>query len=142
MNSLFNNYQGVVSLAGRILLATIFVVSGISKITDPASTIGYLTAVGMPLPEAVYAVTVVLEVVGGLFLFLGYRVQPAALALASFSVLAAILFHAQLTDQNQFAHLLKNISIAGGLLHIAAFGAGSLSLDHRRVSVPSRRITE
>jgi putative oxidoreductase len=140
MNQSSTHFQGVVSLVGRILLATIFFVSGLSKIADPASTIGYLTAVGMPLPEVAYAITVVLEVVGGLFLFLGYRVQPAAIALAVFSVVAAVLFHGQIGDQNQFAHLLKNISIAGGLLHVAAFGAGSLSLDRRRLVTPTGRI--
>lgn len=140
MKSSTNTYQNAVSLAGRILLAAIFFISGISKIFDPASTIGYLTIVGVPLPEVAYIATVVLEVVGGIFLFIGYRVQPAAIALAIFSVAAAILFHSQLGDQNQFAHLLKNISIAGGLLHVAAFGAGSLSVDRRRLSVASRQL--
>lgn len=139
MNSSSNNLQGAVSLIGRILLAAIFVISGISKIADPASTIGYLNAVGMPLPEVAYAITVVLEFVGGLFLFFGYRVQPAAIALAVFSIVAAVLFHGHIADQNQFAHLLKNISIAGGLLHVAAFGAGAISFDRRRASASVRR---
>nr|WP_052171154.1 DoxX family protein [Massilia sp. JS1662] len=76
-----------------------------------------------------------LEVVGGLFPMFGYRVRFPALALALFSVAAGFLFHGQFGDQNQFAHLLKNISMAAGLLHIAAFGPGALSLGRKSVDV-------
>lgn len=136
------NFQGAVALAGRVLLAAIFFISGLSKIADRAATINYLQAVGMPMPILAYGLTVLLEVVGGLFLFLGYRVRPAAVALAVFSVVAAALFHNQLSDQNQFAHFLKNVSMSGGLLLMAALGAGSLSLDSRRetASAPAHRI--
>jgi putative oxidoreductase len=134
MSTISNNYRGPLALTGRILLASIFIVSGISKIADPAATIAYLKMVHMPLPEVAYAIATALEVIGGLFLVLGYRVLPAALSLAVFSVIAAVLFHGNIADQNQFAHFLKNISLAGGLLLIGALGAGSLSLDHRRSS--------
>ena len=134
MNST-NTFQNTTSLVGRVLLATIFVVSGISKIADPTSTIKLLAGVGMPLPEVAYGITVLLEVVGGLFLMFGYRVRFPALALALFSVAAGLLFHGQFGDQNQFAHLLKNISMAGGLLHIAAFGPGALSVGRKPVNV-------
>lgn len=140
MKSTFNT-QNVFSLSGRILLAAIFFISGLSKIADPASTISYLKAVAMPLPEVAYAITVALEVIGGLFLILGYRVRPAAIALAAFSVLAGVLFHGQLGDQNQFAHLLKNISIAGGLLHLAAFGPGEISIGRKQVTTTPHQLT-
>lgn len=132
MNPSVVSFEGVVSLIGRVLLAAIFVISGLSKIADPASTINYLKAVGMPLPAIAYGLTVLLEVVGGVLLIAGYRVRPIAIALAAFSVVAAVLFHGQLGDQNQFAHLLKNVSMAGGLLFVAALGAGSISVDQRR----------
>lgn len=135
MNTSSANFQGAVSLVGRVLLAAIFVVSGFGKIADPASTIAYLKAVNMPLPQVAFALTVMLEAVGGLMLFAGYRVRPVAAALAVFSVVAAALFHNQLGDQNQFAHLLKNVSMAGGLLLVTAFGAGSWSLDNRRTTL-------
>lgn len=76
-----------------------------------------------------------------LMLFVGYRVRPIAAALAIFSVVAAVLFHGQFGDQNQFAHFLKNISMSGGLLLMVAFGAGSLSLDNRREKVVAPRAT-
>jgi putative oxidoreductase len=49
-----------------------------------------------------------------------------------FSLAAALSFHDNFADQNQMIHFLKNIMIAGGLLQIAAFGAGALSVDNRR----------
>lgn len=132
-----NRFQGAEALVGRILLAAIFVISGISKIADPATTIGYLKAVGMPLPVVAFWLTVLLEAGGGLLLFIGYGVRPVAAALAVFSIVAAVLFHGQLGDQNQFAHFLKNVSMSGGLLLMVAFGAGSWSVERRRLSAPA-----
>jgi putative oxidoreductase len=79
-------------------------------------------------------VAVAVELGGGLVLILGYRVRPAALALAAFSLATALSFHTNFTDQDQMIHFLKNVMITGGLLQIAAFGAGALSIDNRRKS--------
>jgi putative oxidoreductase len=119
---------------GRWLLAAIFLISGIGKLLEPAGTIGYISAVGLPLPGFVLAATIVLEIGGALMLIAGYRTRFAAVALAVFTLAAAVLFHGNLGDQNQFIHLLKNVAIAGGLLQVAAFGAGRLSVDGRRAA--------
>ena len=116
---------------GRLLLAAIFLISGIGKLVDPTGTIGYISAVGLPLPEAGYAIAVIVEIVGSLLLIAGYQTRIAALALAAFTVVAAVLFHNDFADQNQLIHLLKNLAIAGGLLQLAVFGAGRLSIDAR-----------
>lgn len=120
------------SLAGRILLATIFVMSGAGKLADPAGTIAYIGATGLPLAPIAYAGAVAAELGGGIALILGYRTRFAAAALAMFSLLAALFFHSALADQNQLIHFFKNVAIAGGLLQVAAFGGGRLSLDARR----------
>jgi putative oxidoreductase len=122
---------GVLPLVGRSLIAAIFLLSGIAKLGDPAGTIGYIAAAGLPLPEVAFAAAVLAEIVGGALLVLGYRTRLVAAALAAFSVAAAFSFHFQLADQNQFIHFFKNLAMAGGLLHVAAFGAGRLSLDAR-----------
>lgn len=119
-------------LVGRVMLAAIFILSGASKIADPAMTIGYIQSVGLPFPAAGLAVAVIVELVGGIALVLGYRTRLAAAALALFTVVAAAAFHSQLGDQNQFIHFFKNIAMAGGLLQIVALGAGRWSLDARR----------
>jgi putative oxidoreductase len=117
---------------GRVLLAAIFVMSGIGKLFDPAGTIGYISAVGLPLPEVGYALAVIVEIAGGLLLIAGYQTRIAALSLAALTLVAAIFFHNQFGDQNQSIHFMKNLAIAGGLLLVAAFGAGRVSVDARR----------
>lgn len=75
---------------------------------------------------------VAVELVGRLLLVLGYRVRPVALVLAVLSLATAVSFHSNFTDQNQMFHFLKNVMMAGGLLQIAAFGAGAISIARRR----------
>ena len=117
---------------GRILLAAIFLISGVGKLLDPAGTLGYINSVGLPLPELALVGAIVVEIVGGVFLIAGYRTRITALTLAVFTIVAGIFFHSHFADQNQFIHFLKNLAIAGGLLEVAAFGAGRFSLDARR----------
>ena len=119
-------------LAGRALIAAIFLPSGLSKAADPAGTIGYIGSAGLPLPEVGYVIAVVVEVIGGLLLAIGYRTRLVASALAIFTLAAAFGFHFQLGDQNQFIHFFKNLAMAGGLFQVVAFGPGRFSLDGRR----------
>jgi len=119
-------------LAARILMAAIFVMSGIGKIANPAATIGYISAMGLPFPQLGLAAAIGVEVAGGLLLVAGLYTRPVALVLAAFSIVTGLIFHSAIADQNQTIHLMKNFAMAGGLLQIAAFGAGSLSLDARR----------
>ena len=119
---------------GRLLLAAIFLISGIGKLLNPAGTIGYISAVGLPLPELGLALAVIVEIGGGLLLIAGYQARIAALALAALTLAAAIFFHSNFADQNQFIHFLKNLAIVGGLLQVVAFGAGRLSVDGRKAA--------
>lgn len=124
--------SGAIPLLGRVLLAAIFLLSGISKLSDPAGTIGYIQMAGLPLPVVAYGVAVAVEVLGGLALIVGFLTRPAALVLAGFSLATAVGFHSNLGDLNQYIHFFKNVAMAGGLLQVVAFGAGRLSLDARR----------
>lgn len=119
-------------LAARILMAAIFVISGFGKIANPAATIGYISHMGLPFPELGLAIAICVEVVGGILLLVGLYTRPVALGLAAFSIITGLIFHSAVGDQNQMIHLMKNFAMAGGFLQIAAFGAGSLSLDARR----------
>lgn len=121
--------NGVLPLIARVSIAAIFLLSGVAKLTAPAGTIGYIASAGLPLPEVGYAIALLVEIVGGLLLVVGYRTRLVAAALALFTVAAAVFFHNALGDQNQFIHFFKNIAIAGGLLQIVAYGAGRLSFD-------------
>ena len=126
-----NSNQGVLPLVGRILVATIFILSGLSKIGAPTATQGYIAAMGLPAPLLAYIGAIVMELGGGLLLLAGYRTKVVAAALAVFSIVTAFVFHHALADQNQMIHFLKNLAMAGGLLQFVAYGAGRISLDSR-----------
>ncbi len=127
-----NTAVATVATAGRVLLAAIFLLSGISKLSAPAGTIGYIASAGLPFPEVAYAGAVFVEVVLAAALIVGFQTRLVAAAIAAFSVVTAFGFHFNLADQNQFIHFFKNIAIAGGLLQIVAFGGGALSVDAYR----------
>ena len=115
---------------GRLLIGLPFAMSGFGKLAAYGQTTAMMAGAGLPLPLA-YAVAVIVELGGGLLLIAGYQVRLAAVALAVFSIAAAASFHNNFADQNQMIHFLKDVMIAGGLLQIAAFGAGAFSLDNR-----------
>jgi putative oxidoreductase len=123
-----------IPLVGRVLLAAIFVLSGVGKIFAPEATQGYIAHAGLPFPQLAFLGAVLIEVAGGLLLAVGYKTRLAASVLAVFSVATALIFHGAIGDQNQFIHLLKNLAITGGLLQVVAFGAGPLSLDARPIT--------
>ncbi|MCR6727775.1 DoxX family protein [Agrobacterium fabrum] len=120
---------------GRLLLAVIFIFSGLGKIMAPEDTQGYIAAVGLPLPLLAYFVAVVVELGGGILLVVGYQTRIVSLLIAAFTLATALIFHSNFADQNEMISFLKNISIVGGLLQVAAFGAGALSFDARRLRI-------
>jgi putative oxidoreductase len=127
------------SFIGRLLIGLPFAMSGLGKLAAYGPTTANIAAVGLPFPPLAFAVAVAVELGGGLLLVLGYRVRPVALALAAFSLATAVSFHSNFADQNQMIHFLKNVMMAGGLLQIAAFGAGAISIEQwrRKSGAPS-----
>lgn len=120
------------NLAGRLLMAQIFLIAGFTKITGYAGTQGYMEAMGVP--GALLPLVIALEIGGGLALVLGFQTRLAALALAGFSLVSAFIFHTNFADQTQMIMFMKNFAMAGGLLILAGYpAAGTLSLDARRV---------
>jgi len=129
--------QNTVALVGRILLALIFVISGFGKIGGFDGTVGYIASKGLPFAAFGAVIAIVVEFIGGIALILGLYTRWVALAMALFTLAAAVFFHnfwAVPAEQmmNQNIHFMKNISMVGGLLTVFAFGAGVLSLDARR----------
>lgn len=115
---------------GRLLLAPVFLQSGISKIFDYAGTQALMEAHG--LPGILLIPTVALELLAGLGILLGLWTRCAALALAIFCVLAAVVFHLDFGDRMQTIQFLENVAMAGGLLALAGAGSGAFALDNRR----------
>ncbi len=131
--------QNPLTLTGRVLLALLFLPAGIGKIGGFAGTVGYIGSVGLPLPQLAAVLSIVVEVGGGLALLAGFGTRLAALALALFTLVATFVFHnfwAMPPEQVMMQQLMffKNIAVVGGLLVLAAHGAGAYSVDARRAA--------
>lgn len=125
-------FQSLAAPAGRILISLIFVVSGISKLGNFSGTQGYMESVGVP--GMLLPVVIAVELLGGLAIILGWHTRIAAFLLAGFSLVSAVLFHANFGDQMQMIMFMKNLALAGGFLMIVALGAGPWSFDNRNRS--------
>jgi putative oxidoreductase len=128
-NLKMDKMRDVALLVSRVLLALMFVIAGWGKIGGYAGTQGYMEAMGVP--GAVLPLVILLELGGGLAIVLGLFTRSIAVLLAGFTLMAAFLFHYQPAEQMQMLMFMKNLSIAGGFLALAAAGAGAFSLDAR-----------
>ncbi|WP_421349772.1 DoxX family protein [Aeromonas veronii] len=121
--------KDVALLAGRVLLALMFVMAGWSKIGGYAGTQGYMEAMGVP--GFMLPLVILLELGGGLAVVLGLFTRSLSVLLAVFTLMAAFIFHYQPAEQMQMLMFMKNVSVAGGFLALAAAGAGAFSVDAR-----------
>ena len=134
---MLNQLKNPLDLVGRILIALLFLPAGIQKISGFAGTVSYATSVGMPMPQIAVGVGLVIEILGGLAILLGWHTRWAALILGFFTLVATFFFHnfwgvpaeAAMMQQLMF---WKNIAVVGGLLGYAAHGAGAWSVDGRK----------
>jgi putative oxidoreductase len=127
--------DATIAAVGRLLMATLFLLSGLSKLAAPAATMGYIASAGLPFPSVGYVAALAVELGGSVLLLAGFHARITAAILTAFTIAAALAFHSNLADQNEMIHLLKNVALAGGLLQVVAFGAGRFSLDARRVRI-------
>ena len=128
MEKFMKQLQVFAAPLGRILISLIFVTSGFSKISGYAATQGYMEAMGVP--GMMLPLVIVVELIGGLMVMVGWHTRIAAYLLAGFSLLSALLFHANFGDQMQMIMFMKNISIAGGFLMIVSLGGGAYAFDN------------
>jgi putative oxidoreductase len=124
----------ILPLLGRLMIAAIFIFSGITKATAFAGTAGYIASKGLPVPDILAGLTIALEVGGGILIVFGFFTRWVALLFAIFCVATAVIFHnfwgvppEQMSLQR--TQFLKNIAIAGGFLFLAHFGAGPIAVD-------------
>ncbi|WP_414675013.1 DoxX family protein [Limnobacter sp.] len=133
IDNIFESVKNPLAVLARILLALMFVLAGFDKLTHFEGTVGFIGSAGLPVPEVLAAITLTVEIVGGLALITGIQARLAGFVLAGFTLLASITFHnfwAVPADQAYVQQLLfmKNISVAGGLLLVAALGSGQWKL--------------
>ena len=116
-----------IQLTGRVLISAIFIMAGINKISGYAGTQGYMESMGVP--GALLPLVILLEIGGGLAVLLGWQTRIAAFLLAGFTVLSALIFHANPGDQMQFILFMKNLAMAGGLMFLVAGRRHDWSID-------------
>ena len=122
--------RNATELMGRALLVTLFLLSGIGKITAYSATAGYMASAGVP--GAMLPLVIAAEIFGSVVIILGWQTRLASVLLAVFTLMAGVLFHNNFGDQTQMIMFLKNISITGAFQLLAANGAGAWSLDARK----------
>ena len=137
MNALAELTRQYAPLAGRILMALIFVVSAFGKITTIDATVAAMAGKGMPLAHVLVWGAIAIELAGSALLIAGWHTRWAALALIVFLIPATLYFHnywAYPAEQvrNQRNHFMKNVTILGALVFVMGMGAGPLSVDARR----------
>jgi putative oxidoreductase len=123
-----------VALAGRLMLAYIFVESGIRKIGASGGTVANMASHGIPAPDVLIWGAVMLEIGGGLLLATGLLARWAALALGAYTLALALIFHAYwhapaAEARSQYSIFFEHIAIVGGMLYVVAFGAGRFGFD-------------
>lgn len=131
-----NGITRLAPLVGRILVAAIFLWSGLGKIGSFAGTAGYMASMGVPLAELALVVTIVVEAGAALMLILGWQARFGAAALLLWMIPVTLIFHAFWAvpadqAQMQMIQFFKNVSLMGAMLLIIGHGAGSYSLDRR-----------
>lgn len=124
--------SSIAMLIGRVLLSVIFIQAGLFKLMNVSGTIGYFESLGMPLASLVIWPVILVELVGGLLILTGLYIRIAASILALFCIAAAFTGHSDWANMTHLQAFMKDIAIAGGLLYVAAAGAGIISLDTRR----------
>lgn len=131
LDSQASAYRDQILLVARVLIGILFVVAAYYKMIALGGTAGYLGRLGVPAPGLVAPLIMILEAAAGILLIVGFQTRLAALFIAAFVIVAALLAHTKFSDTNQLNHFLKNLAIAGGCLALFVTGPGSLSVDKR-----------
>jgi putative oxidoreductase len=124
--------NSLAALAGRILMALIFLMSGIEKFVHYSGTLGYMTKAGLPFPQVLLVASGVVETACALALIAGWKTRWAALALVVWMIPVTLIFHNPAAGQDAMIHFMKNVAITGGLLVLFASGPGALSVGRSR----------
>ena len=121
--------ENTVKLIVRVLIAQLYIGSGIDKLLNPGLSLIAMQKLG--IPDVLIWPTAVFLIVAGAALLVGYRTSLAAVGLIAFTVVATPLFHNDFADPNQIEHFVKNLAIIGGLLAFIRLGAGAFSIDRK-----------
>jgi putative oxidoreductase len=127
-----SEWKNPLLLVSRVLLALVFVVAGIGKITGFSGAVGYIASAGVPMPEVMAVIAIIFELGGGVALLFGYHSRIAAKVLIIFTLVATLIFHTDFSDQMQQVQFLKNLAVIGGLLQIYVHGCQAWRVPWQR----------
>ena len=128
--------QAVVLLLARVLLAALFIVFGVRSVLAFAVSAAYFAKLGFPAPIASTVLSIAIQLGAGLMLVLGWKARHAAWLLIAYVLVATAAAHRYWEYEpayqlGQLGNFYKNLAIIGGLMLLAAFGPGKLSVDRR-----------
>ena len=115
---------------GRLLISFMFLMSGLNKAGNYSNTSGWMESMGVS--SSILPLVILLEIIGAFAIIIGWHTKITAFLLAGFSIISALIFHSDFSNQVEMIMFMKNIAIAGGFLFLVANGAGNYSLDNRK----------
>jgi putative oxidoreductase len=114
---------------GRLLMSALFIWAGYGKLMNPSGTAQYFAHYHLPVPSVLVWIVIVIELIGGLLILIGWQIRWVALVLAAFCLVTGFAIHLPVGDQPNMVNFFKNLTMAGGFLYVFANGAGALSVD-------------
>jgi putative oxidoreductase len=116
---------------GRILLSSLFIWAGWGKLMNPSGTAQYFANYHLPAPDVLVWIVIIIELIGGLLILIGFQARWVALVLAIFCLITGFAIHLPAGDLPNMINFYKNLTMAGGFLYVVAYGAGPVSVDHQ-----------
>jgi putative oxidoreductase len=116
---------------GRLLMSSLFIWAGFGKLMNPGGTAQYFASYHLPVPDVLVWIVIIIELIGGLMILVGFQTRWVALVLAIFCLITGFGIHLPGGDMTNMTHFYKNLVMAGGFLYVFAYGAGALSVDNR-----------
>jgi putative oxidoreductase len=117
---------------GRLLMSSLFVWAGFGKLMNPSGTAQYFASYHLPVPDVLVWIVIIIELIGGLMILVGFQTRWVALVLAIFCLITGFAIHLPAGDLPNMINFYKNLVMAGGFLYVFAYGAGALSVDNRK----------
>jgi putative oxidoreductase len=114
---------------GRLLLSSVFIWAGFGKLMNPSGTAGYFASLNIPVPSIAVWVVIIVELIGGILLLIGFQTRAVAAVLAIFCLITGFAIHLPVGDTPNMINFYKNLAMTGGFLYVISYGAGSLSVD-------------
>ena len=129
-NKIFLIIETLSAPLGRLLISFMFLMSGLNKAGNYSNTSGWMESMGVS--SSILPLVILLEIIGAFAIIVGWNTKITAFLLAGFSIISALIFHSDFSNQVEMIMFMKNIAIAGGFLILVANGAGNYSLDNRK----------